>query len=54
MQPEAVTRTLRELEAEGIHLPGIPRETLVEAIGRACRSASDVTPIGQGCFVRPL
>ncbi|HEY8711538.1 MAG TPA: biotin/lipoate A/B protein ligase family protein [Thermoanaerobaculia bacterium] len=53
-EPEAVTRTLRNLQAEGIRLAGIPIEALVEAIRRACEAAAD--PRGQtarGCFVAP-
>lgn len=53
-QPEAVARTLRKLEAEGIRLPGIPIETLVDAIRRACEAAADPrTPASRGCFVAP-
>ena len=54
MEREAVIRTLRELQAEGIRLAGIPIEALAEAIRRACESAAD--PRGQtarGCFVAP-
>lgn len=49
--PNAVLHTLRGLESEGIHLPGIPLETLTEAIRRACEAADSRTPVGKGCFV---
>jgi len=53
-EPEAVTRTLRDLQAEGIRLAGIPIEALAEAIRRACESASDRRgQTGRGCFVAP-
>ncbi len=53
--PDAVIRTLRALEDEGVHLPGIPLETLAEAIRRACQSAANPrAAVARGCFVAPV
>jgi lipoate-protein ligase A len=60
-RPEDVLRTLRDLQAEGIALAGVPAEALAEAIRRAVESSvpRDASPegagrrrAGTGCFVR--
>lgn len=52
--PNAVARTLRDLESDGIHLAQIPLEALVDAIGRACETAVEARGLAaRGCFVAP-
>ncbi len=54
-EPVAVAGTLRELEADGIRLAGVPVEALVEAIRRACEAAADHPGLAaRGCFVSPM
>jgi lipoate-protein ligase A len=51
---ETVAGTLRNLQGEGVSLPGIPLDVLVDAITRARDAASEPSVLmGKGCFVAP-
>ena len=51
---ETVAGTLGKLQSEGVSLPGIPLDVLVEAIARARDAAAEPSlPVGRGCFVAP-
>lgn len=54
-EPDALARTLRALENEGIRLAGVPVDALVQAVRQACLSAAsrDGRPGSSGCFVAP-
>jgi lipoate-protein ligase A len=55
-EPDALAKTLRAVaEREGLTIPRVPTESVIEAIGRAVAAARrhEEGAGGRGCFVRP-